>query len=102
MKTNTNGRWPQNIKIEYLCNHWSDLPQSLNLSLGEQTKIKYCLKWRQPPIEDNLKNLKLDISVTTDQSFLKFSTLAYATKTKLKIVWNEYDLPQRLYGQVYR
>ena len=27
-------------KIEYLSNHLSDLPQILNLSLGDQTKIK--------------------------------------------------------------
>ena len=26
------------IKIEYLSNHWSDIPQIFNLSLGDQTK----------------------------------------------------------------
>ena len=41
-----NGRWPQMeddlkiLKVEYLSNHWSDLPQILNLSSGEQPKIK--------------------------------------------------------------
>ena len=30
-------------KIEYLSNHWSDLQQILNLSPGDQTKLK-CLK----------------------------------------------------------
>ncbi len=28
------------LKVAYLSNHWSDLPQMLNLSLGDQTKIK--------------------------------------------------------------
>ena len=28
------------LKVEYLSNHWSDLPQILNLGLGDQTKIK--------------------------------------------------------------
>jgi hypothetical protein len=43
-KTTSNGRWPQMednlkiLKVEYLSNHWSDLPQILNLSSGDQTK----------------------------------------------------------------
>ena len=28
------------LKVEDLSNHWSDLPQILNSSLGDQTKIK--------------------------------------------------------------
>jgi hypothetical protein len=28
------------FKVEYLSNHWLDLPQISNLSLGDQTKIK--------------------------------------------------------------
>ena len=28
------------LKVEYLRNHWPDLPQILNLSSGDQTKIK--------------------------------------------------------------
>ena len=28
------------LKVEYLSNQWSDLPQILNLSLGDKTKIK--------------------------------------------------------------
>ena len=48
------------IKVEYLSNHWSDLPQILNLYQGDQTKIKYLVKWRQPPKEDDLKILKVE------------------------------------------
>ena len=28
------------LKVEYLSNHWSDFPQILSLSSGDQTKIK--------------------------------------------------------------
>ena len=28
------------LKVEHLSNHWSDNPQILNLSLGDQAKIK--------------------------------------------------------------
>ena len=30
----------QILKVEFLSNHWPDLSQILNLSLGDQTKIK--------------------------------------------------------------
>jgi hypothetical protein len=40
------------LKVEYLINHWSDLPQILNLSWDDQTwKL---LKWGWHPMEDNL------------------------------------------------
>ena len=41
-------------KVEYLSNHWSDFPQILNISSGEQTHIKNA--WN----EDNLKILKVE------------------------------------------
>ena len=42
MKKTSNGRQPQNIK-KYLNNHLLDLPQLLNLSLGNHIKMKnYC------------------------------------------------------------
>ena len=31
------------LKVEYLSNYLLDLPQLLNLILGDQTKIEYCL-----------------------------------------------------------
>ena len=31
-------------KVEYISNHWLDLSQILNLSLGDQAKSKNCLK----------------------------------------------------------
>ena len=38
----------KSLKVEYLSNYWSDFPQILNISLGEQTKI------RNPQKEDDL------------------------------------------------
>ena len=37
------------LEVAYLCNHWLDFPQILNLSLGDQTKLKNA--WD----EDNLQ-----------------------------------------------
>ena len=44
MKTTSNGRRPQILIVEYLSNHYSDLLQILNLSLGDHTKIKILKK----------------------------------------------------------
>jgi hypothetical protein len=54
MMTTSYGRRPQNIKVEYLSNHWSDLFQNLNLYLGDQSKEFKYSKCRRPPMEDNL------------------------------------------------
>ena len=62
------------LNVEYLSNHWPDLPQILNIVLGNQTKIKDCLKWRQPPMEDDLKISKWNNWPTTDQIILEFWT----------------------------
>jgi hypothetical protein len=54
------------LKVEYLSNHWSDLPQIWNLSLEDQTKIKFGLEFEvkttsdRPPMDDNLKILKVE------------------------------------------
>jgi hypothetical protein len=63
----SNGRWPQKeddlkiLNVEYLSNHWSDLPQISKLSLGDQTKVKKCFKWRQTPMEDDFQWKTLSI-----------------------------------------
>ena len=55
MKTTSNGRWPpmenglKILKVKYLSNTWSDLTLILNLTLGDQNKIKTI--WN----EDNLQ-----------------------------------------------
>ena len=55
---------PKILKVEYLSNHGSDLPQIWDLSSGDQTKIKSA--WN----EDDLKILKVEY--ITDRIFLKF------------------------------
>ena len=56
------------LKVEYISNHWSDFPKILNLSLGDQTKIKNAwneeLKWKTTS-----KYYKMNISATTDRIF---------------------------------
>ena len=42
-------------KVEYISNHWSDLTQILDLSLGYKTKLYKCFKSRRPQTEDDLK-----------------------------------------------
>ena len=76
-------------KVEYLSNHWLDLPEILNLNSRDQTETKNAwneedFRWkvasngRRPPMEDNLqskitsKNQKMNVSATTDWIFLKF------------------------------
>ena len=55
----------KNIKVEYLSNHVSDLPQIKNLSSGDQNKIQY--NWKKTTLmkddlqlEDNLKIIKVE------------------------------------------
>ena len=54
------------LKVEYLSNHWSDLPKISKLSLGDHTKIKFGLKFEmettsdRPPMDDDLKILKVE------------------------------------------
>ena len=72
-------------KVKYLSNHWSDFPQILNLSLGDQTKIKN--DWNEDELQWKMtsKYQKLNISVTTDRIFLKFETKVQGNKPKSKM-----------------
>ena len=44
-KMTSNGRLPKIAKFEYLSNHWSNLPQTLNLGLYDQAKLFLCFKY---------------------------------------------------------
>ena len=50
------------LKVEYLSNHWLDLPQILNLSSVYQNKIKKAWNEEGPLMEDDLNNIKSWIS----------------------------------------
>ena len=43
------------LKLKHLSNLLLDLPQLLNLSLGDRTKTENCCKWIGPRMEDNLQ-----------------------------------------------
>ena len=58
--TTSNGMQPQNIKVKYLTNHLLDHTQILNLSIDDQTIFYKSLKWRRPPVEENLKIFKVE------------------------------------------
>ena len=48
------------LKVEYLSNRLLDHTQILNLSLDDQTIFSKSSKWRRPPMEDDLKILKVE------------------------------------------
>ena len=61
MKTTSNGRRPPTEddlkiwKVEYLTNHRLDLTQIWNLSYWDQTIVWKAMKWRGPPMEEELQ-----------------------------------------------
>ena len=54
-KMTSNGRLPQLLEVEYLCNYWTDLSQILNLGFYYQSKPFKCFKLRRLKMEDDLK-----------------------------------------------
>ena len=80
------------LKVEYLSNHWSDLPQFLNFSSGEQTKVKNAwneegLQWKT---NSNGKILKVELS-NHWSDVLQILNLSLGDQTKIKEAWNEYN-----------
>ena len=77
------------LKVEYLSNHWSDFPQILNLSSGDQTKIKNTqneddLNGRRPPMENNLRILKLEYLSNHWSDFPEILDLSTGDQTKIE------------------
>jgi hypothetical protein len=66
-----------NSKVEYNGNNSSDLLQILNLSLGDQTKMKFGLKYEMkmtsdgPLMEDDLKILKVEYQSNQNKFWLE-------------------------------
>ena len=79
------------LKVEELSNHWSDLPQILNFSSGDQPKSKH-LKWRRPPVQDSHNLLKVEYLGNHWLGLSQILNLWTGDKTKIKITWNEDDL----------
>ena len=86
-----------NLKFEYLSNHWSDLPQILNLSLGDQAQIKNAsneddLQWKTTLNGRWPQNIKSGIS---QQPLIGSSSnfkLKLRGQNKIKNAWYEDDL----------
>jgi hypothetical protein len=57
-----------------------DSYSNLNLSLYDQTIFCQSFKWRQPPMEDDLKTSKVEYLINCYWIILKFQTLAFMTK----------------------
>ena len=60
MKTTSNGRRPQNIKSWISQQPLIGSSSNFKLKLRGPNKNKKCLKWRRPPMEDDLKILKVE------------------------------------------
>jgi hypothetical protein len=52
--------------------HILDHTQILKFDLGNQRKVFKYFKWRRPPMEDDLKISKWNISASTYWTLLKF------------------------------
>ena len=72
------------LKVEYLSNHWLDLTQILNLSLGDHTKIEHCLKWRQHPMQEDLNRLKVEYHSNHWSDLLQILNFSLEDKTKIE------------------
>jgi hypothetical protein len=78
-----------NSKVEYNNNHSLDLLQILNLSLGDQTKMKFGLKYEMkmtsegPLMEDDLKILKVEYLINHWSDLPQTSNLSLGDPTKV-------------------
>ena len=88
IKNTSNGRRPQNIKMEYLSNHWSDLPQFFKLKLRGPKQNQQSLKWRRLTMEDDLKILKIEYLSNHWSDLSQILNLSSGDQTKIKNVWN--------------
>jgi hypothetical protein len=60
MKTTYNGRRPQNIKSWISQQPLNGTSSNFKLKFRGPNKMKYCLKWIWPTMEDDLKILKVE------------------------------------------
>jgi hypothetical protein len=87
-----NLQWKKtSTKVQYLSNHWSDLPQIGNISSGDQTKIKM-LEMKMTSNRRQPQNNKSWISQQTlIGSSSNFKSKLMGPKQNQN-PWNEYDL----------
>ena len=84
------------LKVEYLSNHWSELPHKFWINFRGPNKRKQCLKWRRPPMEDNLKILNADYLSNHWLDLPQISNLGSGDHTRMKDDLNEDDLQWKM------
>ena len=77
------------LKVEYLSKHWPDSPQILNLSLGDQTKIKNAWNEDDHKIEDDPKVLKVQYLSNHWSDLPQILNLRLGNWTKNTNAWKE-------------
>ena len=78
--------------LKFLSNHLLDPNQILNLSFDDRTILFKLFKWRQPPMEDDLKILKAHYLSNHLMDQTQILNLTLMTKPYFINLWNEDDL----------
>ena len=98
MKTTSKGRQPpmeEDLK-EYLSDHWSDLPQILNLWFGDQNQSHKYLKERYTLVKADLKILKVEYLSNHWLDFPQISNFSLGDQTKIKSGQNKDNLKWKM------
>ena len=80
-------------KEEYFSSHRSGLTQFWNLCFGDRTKF---YKWRQPPMGDDLKILKVKYLSNNWWDLIQIWNLRWVTKPNLTLTSNEDNLHNKM------
>jgi hypothetical protein len=92
MKTTSNGRQPQNVKSWISQQPLIGASSNFNLKLRGPNKNNKCLKWRRPPLEDDLKILKVEYLSNQSSDPPQILNLSSAEQTKIINASNEDNL----------
>ena len=94
MKTTSNGRRPQNIKSWISQQPLIGSSSNFKLKLRGPNKNNKCLKWRRPPMEDDIKIFKVEY-LSNHSSDLPHILNLSSGDQKIKNSWNEDDLQSK-------
>ena len=83
MKTTSNGRRPQNIKSWISQQPLIGSSSNFKLKLRGPNKNIKCLKWRRPPMEDDLKILKVEYLSNHSSDPPQILNLSLGDQTKI-------------------
>ena len=92
IKTTSNGRRPQNIKSWISQQPLIGSSSNFKLKLRGLNQNQKCLKWRGPPMEDDIKISKVEYLRNHWSDLPKILNLSSGDQTKIKTAWNEDDL----------